>query len=165
MPHFHLNILNGTFSLAGYCIRYVIQCLLNKVSNKCLISAPIRVEISRTVSSFVSNKSYNVTCQVLGSNPPPDTSLWIGDKSLDIVTKTESSDGKIFTIVGTFTPSPQDNNKFISCRAYNRYVPEETLEDQWKISVLFPPVANLSVNNIIGLLHFLFLKQSKTIKA
>ena len=123
----------------------------SKQIHSSLFSAPIRVEISRTVSSFVSNKSYNVTCQVLGSNPPPDTSLWIGDKSLDIVSKTESSDGKIFTIVGRFIPFPIDNNNFISCRAYNRYVPEETLEDQWKISVLFPPVADLSVINSKGL--------------
>ena len=113
------------------------------------------MEISRTVSSFVSNKSYNVTCQVLGSNPLPDTTLWIGHNSLDILSKTESSDGKIFTIVGRFIPTQADNNKFISCRAYNRYVPEETLEDQWKISVLFPPVANLSVLNSKGIKNYI----------
>ena len=40
---------------------------------------------------------------------------------------------------------------FISCRAYNKYVPEETLEDQWKISVLFPPVTNLTIKGALSL--------------
>ena len=39
---------------------------------------------------------------------------------------------------------------FISCRAVNKYVPEETLEDQWKISVLFPPVTNLTIKNTVS---------------
>ena len=108
------------------------------------------MEISRTVSSFVSGQSYNVTCQVLGSNPPPDTTLWIGSRQLPVVRRTESSDGKIFTTVGTFDPRPEHDNLFISCRAVNRYVPEETLEDQWKISVLFPPVANLTIKNTVS---------------
>ena len=113
-------------------------------NGKKTISAPVRVEISRTVSSFVTGQSYNVTCQVLGSNPPPDTSLWIGGKPLEIVRKFESSDGKIFTTVAKFAPTPTHDVSFISCRAYNQYVPEETLEDQWKISVLFRPVTNLT---------------------
>ena len=107
----------------------------------------MRVEISRTVSSFVSGQSYNVTCQVLGSNPPPDTTLWIGGQPLEIVRKSESSDGKIFTTVARFAPTPAHDDTFISCRAYNQYVPEETLEDQWKISVLFPPVTNLTIRD------------------
>ena len=85
-----------------------------------------------------------MTCQVLGSNPPPDTTLWIGGKPLEIVWKSESSDGKIFTTVANFEPTPTHDASFISCRAYNQYVPEETLEDQWKISVLFRPVTNLT---------------------
>ena len=92
----------------------------------------------------MSGKSYNVTCQVLGSNPPPDTSLWIGGKPLKIVRRYESSDGKIFTTVATFAPMPNHDASFLSCRAYNQYVPEETLEDQWKISVLFRPETNLT---------------------
>ena len=96
----------------------------------------MRVEISRTVSSFVSGQSYNVTCQVLGSNPPPDTSLWIGSTPLNIVQRTESSDGKIFTTVGRFDPEAGDDNKFISCRAYNKYVPEVIITDNCITSMI-----------------------------
>ena len=68
---------------------------------------------------------------------------------MNIVRRTESSDGKIFTTIGEFTPISEHDNMFISCRAYNKYVPEETLEDQWKISVLFPPVTNLTIKGML----------------
>ena len=127
-----------------------------------LAAAPVRVEISRTVSSFVSGHTYNVTCQVqigddysifhfkniaqvLGSNPPPDTSLWLGGSQLEVVRRSESEDGKIFSLVASFTARPDLDGGFLSCRAVNKYVPEESLEDQWRISVLFPPAASLRV--------------------
>ena len=84
-------------------------------------------------------------CQVLGSHPPPLTSLWLAGRELRLVKRTESEDGKIFTTVATFIPQPGDDSKFLSCRAYNSYVPEETLEDQWRISVLYSPLTNLTI--------------------
>ena len=110
-----------------------------------IILAPVRVEISRTVSSFVAGVSYNITCQVLGSNPPPATSIWIANSELKVFGKTESSDGKMFTTVAEFLPKPEDDGRFISCRAFNKYFPEETLEDQWKISTVYTPVSKLEV--------------------
>ena len=83
--------------------------------------------------------------QVLGSNPPPDTSLWLGGSPLEVVRRSESEDGKIFSLVASFTARPGLDGGFLSCRAVNKYVPEESLEDQWRISVLFPPAASLSV--------------------
>lgn len=83
--------------------------------------------------------------QVLGSNPPPDTSLWLGGSPLEVVRRSESEDGKIFSLVASFTARPGLHGGFLSCRAVNKYVPEESLEDQWRISVLFPPAASLRV--------------------
>ena len=82
---------------------------------------------------------------MLGSHPPPLTSLWLAGRELRLVKRTESEDGKIFTTVATFIPQPGDHSKFLSCRAYNSYVPEETLEDQWRISVLYSPLTNLTI--------------------
>jgi len=110
-----------------------------------IILAPVRVEISRTVSSFVAGLPYNITCQVLGSNPPPATSIWVGKQELEVVRRTESSDGKMFSTVATYLPRPEDDNSFVSCRAYNSYFPEETLEDQWKISIVYTPVSILDI--------------------
>jgi len=110
-----------------------------------IILAPVRVEISRTVSSFVAGLPYNITCQVLGSNPPPSTSIWVGNQELEVVRRTESSDGKMFTTVARFLPRPEDDNSFVSCRAHNSYFPEETLEDQWMITTVFTPVSVLEI--------------------
>ena len=45
-----------------------------------IVLAPVRVEISRTVSAFAAGNSYNISCGVLGSNPPPDTAMWAGSR-------------------------------------------------------------------------------------
>ena len=108
-----------------------------------IILAPIRVEISRTASAFTADTTYNLTCQVLGSNPAPSTSLWAGGRQLPTVYQRESADGKIFSIVASFSPSPADDNTFVICRAVNKYFPQEALEDQWKISVLYPPLPRI----------------------
>ena len=110
-----------------------------------IVLAPVRVEMSRTVSSFLVGSSYNITCQVLGSHTPPLTTLWLAGQELEVVRRTESGDGKIFTTVATFQPQPGHDEKFLSCRAFNKFVPEETLEDQWKISVLYSPVTRLTI--------------------
>jgi hypothetical protein len=46
--------------------------------------------------------------------------------------------------VASFTPSPADDNTFVICRAVNKYFPQEALEDQWKISVLYPPLPKVN---------------------
>ncbi len=108
-----------------------------------IILAPIRVEISRTASAFTAGTAVNLTCQVLGSNPAPATALWAGGRQLPTVYERESADGKIFSIVASFSPAPADDNTFVICRAVNRYFPQEALEDQWKISVLYPPLPRI----------------------
>jgi hypothetical protein len=108
-----------------------------------IILAPIRVEISRTASAFTAGASYNLTCQVLGSNPTPSTTLWAGGRQLPTVYQRESADGKIFSIVASYSPTPADDNTFVICRAFNSYFPQEALEDQWKISVLYPPLPRI----------------------
>jgi Immunoglobulin domain len=109
-----------------------------------IILAPIRVEISRTASAFTAGTATNLTCQVLGSNPAPSTALWAGGRQLPTVYQRESADGKIFSIVASFSPGPADDNTFVICRAVNKYFPQEALEDQWKISVLYPPLPKLN---------------------
>lgn len=109
-----------------------------------IILAPIRVEISRTASTFTADTAHNLTCQVLGSNPAPATALWAGGRQLPTVYERESADGKIFSIVASFRPTPADDNTFVICRAVNKYFPQEALEDQWKISVLYPPLPRIA---------------------
>ena len=106
-----------------------------------IVLAPVRVEISRTISTFVVGKSYNLTCQVLGSNPIPTTFLWVRGNKLENIMERESRDGNIFNIVANFIPTFEDDGAFVSCRALNKYLPREAIEDQWMINVVYPPIS------------------------
>ena len=46
-----------------------------------------------------------------------------------------SVDGNISTSLSTFTPSQEDDGKFVSCQATNLLIEDSGVEDQWKISV------------------------------
>ena len=44
-------------------------------------------------------------------------------------------DGSVVTSVAVFTPSKEDDQKFVSCQARNPLIEDIAVEDQWKITV------------------------------
>ena len=105
----------------------------------------MQVQVSRSVSSFQVGSKYNLTCQVLGSNPPPATFLWVAGEKLQNVFEQESTDGRIFTIIAEYTPEKEHNGEHISCRATNKYFPKDAIQDQWKISVVYKPFTHIKI--------------------
>ena len=47
-----------------------------------IISPPQRIKIVREFQHFIAGTSYNLTCQVLGSSPSPEISIYKGTKLL-----------------------------------------------------------------------------------
>ena len=110
-----------------------------------VLLAPVRVAIKRAQEPFLAGKSYNLSCQVQGSHPPPETSLWARGAQLPVLTRSHSSDGRLFTTVSEFQAKPEDDGTFLKCRAINRHFPGEALEDQWRIRVEWAPEASIKV--------------------
>ena len=115
-----------------------------------VLLAPVRVTIQRTVAAFEAGKRYELDCQVAGSHPPPQTSLWAAGVQLAVLTRETSRDGRLFTTVAEFLPQAHHHGAFITCRAFNLHFPGERLEDQWRVSVLWPPTARLSLQGEEG---------------
>ena len=110
-----------------------------------VLLAPVRVAINRAQEPFVAGRRYNLSCQVQGSHPPPDTSLWARGAQLPVLTRSHSSDGRLFTTVSQFKPEPEDDGTFLTCRAVNRHFPGEALEDQWRIRVEWAPRSSITL--------------------
>ena len=56
------------------------------------------------------------------------------DLSVDVFPQV-GEDGSVVTSVAVFTPSKEDDQKFVSCQARNQLIEDIAVEDQWKITV------------------------------
>ena len=53
------------------------KCIFHSFSDP-----PVRVELDRKWKQFVAGEVYNVSCRVMGSRPPAQTSIYIGSSQL-----------------------------------------------------------------------------------
>ncbi|XP_071749821.1 contactin-6 isoform X1 [Lepeophtheirus salmonis] len=106
-----------------------------------MILPPVGVKLLREWSYFLASKTYNVSCQVFGSRPPPYTKVWIGSKYLkseELIVQNEIS-----TTIVSFVPDKSDQGRFLTCRAENPHLPNAAVETQWKIEVHHIPETRL----------------------
>lgn len=108
-----------------------------------MVFPPVRAKIVHEWDSFVAGQAYNVSCQVLGSRPPAMTSIFVGSSQLREVNYKINPMGNVTTTTVIFIPSREDQGKFLSCRAENMHLPNNAVEDQWRVQVHYPPNVSL----------------------
>ncbi|TGZ51532.1 Neuronal growth regulator 1 [Temnothorax longispinosus] len=89
---------------------------------------PLKVEILGKDQILSAGKTYDVRCQSTGSRPPAVLTWWKSSKQLKGQKK---NDG----VSLQFTPTVEDEGKFLVCRAENPKLPEAGIEDRWKLRV------------------------------
>ncbi|XP_020291370.1 nephrin-like isoform X2 [Pseudomyrmex gracilis] len=102
---------------------------------------PLKVEILGKDQILSVGKTYDVKCQSIGSRPPAVLSWWKSSKQLKGLKK---NDGVSLL---QFTPTVEDEGKFLVCRAENPKLPEAGIEDRWKLKVHFAPIASLKMGS------------------
>ncbi|TRY71663.1 hypothetical protein TCAL_04738 [Tigriopus californicus] len=112
-----------------------------------MVFPPVRAKIVHEWDSFVAGQAYNVSCQVLGSRPPAMTSIFVGSSQLREVNYKMNPMGNVTTTTVIFIPSREDQGKFLSCRAENMHLPNNAVEDQWRVQVHYPPNVSLLVSS------------------
>ncbi|XP_076373797.1 neural cell adhesion molecule 2-like isoform X2 [Tachypleus tridentatus] len=114
---------------------------------------PVNVVITPSKKPLSANKETGLTCIGKGSRPASRITWWKG--SLQMLNTRE----KILHNSDTrstlqFTPSIDDNGKFLSCRAENPLFSGSAVEDGWRLDIQYPPQVslklgtNLKVSNI-----------------
>ena len=95
---------------------------------------PTRIEIQRGNPFFIAEKTYNISCSTVGSNPQPYTRIWHRNSELPVlqttaITHLESK------IIAEFQPISDDDDTFLICKSENPLITNSAVEDQWKINV------------------------------
>ncbi|XP_011697156.1 PREDICTED: sialoadhesin-like [Wasmannia auropunctata] len=104
---------------------------------------PLKVEILGKDQILSAGKTYDVKCQSTGSRPPAVLTWWKSSKQLKGQKK---NDG----VSLQFTPTVEDEGKFLVCRAENPKLPEAGIEDRWKLRVHFAPIASLKIGSTLN---------------
>ncbi|XP_011331388.1 hemicentin-1 isoform X2 [Ooceraea biroi] len=105
---------------------------------------PLKVEILEKDQILSAGKRYEVRCQSTGSKPPAVLTWWKSSKQLKGQRK---SDGMSLL---QFTPTVEDEGKFLVCRAENPKLSEAGIEDRWKLKVHFAPIASLKMGSTLN---------------
>ena len=105
------------------------------ISRKIIFSVPpTRIEIKRGNPFFISEKTYNISCSTVGSNPQPYTRIWHRNSELPVLQTTAISHLES-KIIAEFQPDSEDDDSFLICKSENPLITNSAVEDQWKINV------------------------------
>ncbi|CAL7951233.1 unnamed protein product [Xylocopa violacea] len=107
---------------------------------------PLKVEIIGKDKILSAGKRYETRCQSTGSKPPAVLTWWKASKQLKRTSKNFQEDGTSVSVL-QWTPSIEDEGKFLVCRATNPKLQEAGLEDRWKLKVHFAPLVTLKMGS------------------
>ncbi|XP_075221992.1 nephrin-like, partial [Lycorma delicatula] len=108
---------------------------------------PLSAQILSSDQPLSVDRKYNITCQAIGSRPPAKVSWWIDGRKLEHFNETVSQDDNVTISILKFTPTLQDHEKTLTCRAENPRVNAGVEEDFWKLNVMFLPVLRLELGS------------------
>ncbi|KAI1287422.1 Neural cell adhesion molecule 2 [Halotydeus destructor] len=88
---------------------------------------------------FSAEKQSEVVCKAAGSRPPATVTWWKGSKQIKRNREKVSVDGNVTTSIVSFTPTADDNGKYLSCRAENQLIVGSAVEDGITLEVHYIP--------------------------
>lgn len=106
---------------------------------------PLSVRLLGENRPFSAEKSYEVSCEVVGARPSPQISWWKGNTQLknnkEVTTQDQNS--TISTLL--YSPKVDDSGMVLSCRAENPRLPNSALVDSWTLDIYHVPVVTLQL--------------------
>ncbi|XP_060532294.1 nephrin-like isoform X2 [Cylas formicarius] len=104
---------------------------------------PLDVKILGSNQPLSAGRHFDLLCQSSGSRPPATITWWKNGQRLEKTKDTTSNDGNTTTSTLSFLPKKEDDGKYLSCRAENKMMTSEGLEDGWKLEIHYTPEARI----------------------
>eukprot|EP00090_Calanus_glacialis_P045715 TRINITY_DN8668_c0_g1_i1.p1 TRINITY_DN8668_c0_g1~~TRINITY_DN8668_c0_g1_i1.p1 ORF type:complete len:1080 (-),score=259.44 TRINITY_DN8668_c0_g1_i1:89-3328(-) len=160
------NILNGDITVTSVVVvdlerehsgAYLYCSVINEVLDEPL-ETQVQVDVNVAVKSVSIEEETTgqedtemvISCSAVGGRPLPVIS-WHMPESVEFETEEESEilEDETFKLISklTFTPSKEENEKYVTCQAINE-VMDEALEDEALLDIMYAPRVSIEDENI-----------------
>ena len=100
-----------------------------------MVFPPTDVSITSVGQPLSAGTEYSIECEAAGSRPDPVMTWWLGDIFLKDNEQVLDKIGNISRSVIKFTPTYQDDQNVLTCRAENTEIQDGAIQDPWKMSI------------------------------
>ncbi|EDS45463.1 conserved hypothetical protein [Culex quinquefasciatus] len=112
-----------------------------------LLVAPLNIRLIGAHQPLSAGHRYDLLCQSAGSRPAASITWFLDGIRLDKSKETTSADGNQTTSTLSISLNRTDAGKYLSCKAYNTYVPSDALEDGWQLDIQYVPDAQVRLGS------------------
>jgi hypothetical protein len=96
---------------------------------------PKEVRIIKPASKLSIGKTVELSCQSTGSKPSAHIKWTIAGNQLEGLGESTSDDGSVTTSFLSFVPSTEDNNKQLTCTAWNPMFTDQLIQDEMILDI------------------------------
>ncbi|XP_059053190.1 hemicentin-1-like [Achroia grisella] len=148
LPHVRRDHLNTTFKCRASNTNLVSP--QDKTVRLEMNLKPTMVEILNKPSSLSSERHVNLTCVSEGSRPPAQLTWYKDNRKFKRGKITETLNETWVSSSLQFIPMPEDDGVQLKCQADNSALPDQSIEDSFKLDVVYPPVVSLSLGSTLN---------------
>ncbi|KAJ0173701.1 hypothetical protein K1T71_010850 [Dendrolimus kikuchii] len=148
LPHVKRNHLNTTFKCRASNTNLVSP--QEKTVRLEMNLKPTMVEIQNKPSTLSSERYVVLTCVSEGSRPPAQLTWFKDNRKFKRGKISEAMNETWVSSQIQFMPLPEDDGVQLKCQADNSALPGQSIEDSFKLDVVYPPVVSLSLGSTLN---------------
>ncbi|KAL0869215.1 hypothetical protein ABMA27_007492 [Loxostege sticticalis] len=148
LPHVKRSHLNTTFKCRASNTNLVSP--QEKTVRLEMNLKPNLVEILNKPATLSSERYISLTCVSEGSRPPAQLTWFKDNRKLKRGKITEGANETWVSSNLQFMPLPEDDGVQVKCQADNSALPGQSIEDSFKLDVVYPPVVSLSLGSTLN---------------
>ncbi|CAG9789231.1 unnamed protein product [Diatraea saccharalis] len=148
LPHVRRNHLNTTFKCRASNTNLVSP--QEKTVRLEMNLRPTLVEILNKPTTLSSERYVSLTCVSEGSRPPAQLTWYKDNRKFKRGKISESMNETWVSSNVQFMPLPEDDGVLLKCQADNSALPGQSIEDSFKLDVVYPPVVSLSLGSTLN---------------
>ncbi|XP_028038629.1 neural cell adhesion molecule 1-like [Bombyx mandarina] len=148
LPHVRRSHLNTTFKCRASNTNLVSP--QEKTVRLEMNLKPNMIEILNKPVTLSSERHVTLTCVSEGSRPSAQLTWFKDNRKFKRGKVTEGTNETWVSSQLMFTPLPDDDNVQLKCQADNNALPGQSIEDSFKLNVVYPPVVSLSLGSTLN---------------
>ncbi|XP_013170499.1 PREDICTED: neural cell adhesion molecule 1-like [Papilio xuthus] len=111
---------------------------------------PTMVDILNKPTTLSSEKYVSLLCVSEGSRPPAQLTWYKNNRKFKRGKVIEAANETWVSSNLQFMPMPEDDGLYLKCQADNSAMPGKSIDDAFKLDVVYPPVVSLSLGSTLN---------------